>query len=166
MIRLAGLLLLVTGCVARNQVVEAFPPAESASPWILQGEVWHGTFAAAAPGLGDDAQRWAHFEPTHAWLAVYCHEQQPEKCLKVRLFAFASQEAAARAYEAFRPANPTAYEIGDQGCWTEIGVLFQWGRLVCDVFGDRADWNAQVNASLLAAYLGRRMPPEAPGNPQ
>jgi hypothetical protein len=166
---IAGSLLLLgcAGCAAeRRSVAEAFPPGSVASPWRLQGEVWCGTLDEAAAALGNDADRWRELGPTRVWLAVYRHEDKPAQTVTVRCFAFETADAARRAYDAVRPADAQAYEAGDAGCWTEIGVLFQWGRLVLDVFGHDASWGSQVQASLLAAFITKRMPPGAPGNPQ
>ncbi len=162
-----GLLLACAGCAAqRRSVAEAFPPGSAASPWLLQGTVWSGTFDEAAPGLGPDADAWQVHRPTRVWLAVYRHEDEPARTVTVRGFSFASADAARAAYDALRPPDAKVYEAGDAGCWTEVGVLFQWGRLVFDVFGHDASWGSQVQASLVAALLTKRMPPAAPGDPQ
>ena len=165
----AGGLLLVgcAGCATgRRSVAEAFPPASVAAPWRLEGDVWSGTWDEAAPALGTDADVWRPCEPTRVWLAIYRHEDQPARTVTVRGFAFVSADAARGAYDALRPLDAKRYEAGDAGCWTEVGVLFRWGRLVFDVFGQDASWGSQVQASLLAAYVTKRMPPGAPGDPQ
>ncbi len=52
--------LVLAGCAAMPRtVVEAFPPARVATPWVLQDEVWVGSFEEAAPALGEDAGTWA-----------------------------------------------------------------------------------------------------------
>jgi hypothetical protein len=162
----AMLLPLCAACATRHSVVDAFPPGASADPWVLQGAVWSGSFADAVDGLGDDAAAWQRYNPTQAWLAIYCRNDHPEHCLKVRIFGFASPVDARAAYDAALPLDPKPYQIGDVGCWTELGVLCQWGRLVIDVFGEDTSWGSQVQSSLLATYLGRRMPPGIPDNPQ
>jgi hypothetical protein len=160
-------LLLLGGCTGRPaQVVEAFPPGGLASPWVLQGQVWRGTFEEAVPGLGDDADAWGRFGPMRVWLAIYCHESQVERCLKVRCFAFATPEDARQAFEALRPAGAKPFRMGDAGCWTEIGVLFRWGRLVFDIFGDRPAWSSELQSGFLAALISKRMPPGAIEDPQ
>ncbi len=163
----AGGLVLAAcaGCAAeRRSVAEAFPVASVAAPWRLEGEVWSGAWDEAAPALGADADAWRPHGATRVWLAVYRHEDEPRRTVTVRGFAFASADAAREAYEALKPAEAKRYEAGDAGCWTEVGVLFRWGRLVFDVFGQDASWGSQVQASLLAAYITKRMPPGAPGD--
>ena len=164
----AGLLCtMCAGCTALHRnVVEAFPPGGAASPWQLQDAVWSGSFDEAAAALGPDADAWRVHGPTRVWLAVYRHEEEPARTVTVRAFAFASADAARRAYDAFRPLDAKAYEIGDAGCWTEVGLLFQWRRLVFDVFGHDASWGSTVQASFVAALIAKRMPPGVPENPQ
>jgi len=153
------LALACAGCVGRNATVgEAFPPAAVAAPWLLSEPVWRGSFEEAAAALGDDAEVWRRFSPTRVWLAVYRHESDPEKRLTVRCLAFTSAEQARQAYTALAPPAAAPYEIGDGGCWTDIGVLFHWGRLVFDIFGPQAAWTSQVQANYLAAIISRRMP--------
>ena len=169
MMRRAALLglLICAGCAARNTAVsDAFPVGSVASPWVLQGEIWSGTFDEAAPALGDDAETWRKLTPTRVWLAIYGHELQPERCVKVRCFAFATPENARTAYNVAAPLVASRFQAGDEGCWTEIGVLYRWGRLVFDIFGDQATWASQVQASYLSAVISRQMPPGAPENPQ
>lgn len=164
-----GLLLtgLCAGCAAdRFSVREAFPPGSVATPWVLQNDVWVGTFDEATSALGDDAEVWRDFGPTRVWLAIYCHENEPQRCLKVRCLAFASDADARRAFDAFRPLDAKPIRYGDVGCWTEFGVLYQWGCLVFDIFGGDASWGSQVQSTMLAALIAKRMPPAAPGHPQ
>lgn len=164
-----GLLLLplCAGCAGtRLSVLDAFPPGSVATPWILRDAVWTGSFDEAAPALGDDAELWRNSGATRVWLAVYCHETNPERCLTVRCFAFESPSTARRAYDVFAPITAKPFQAGDVGCWTEIGVLFQWGRLVFDVFGGSASWESQVQSTYLVALIGKRMPAGAPDNPQ
>jgi hypothetical protein len=168
-VRLAGfaVLALVVGCAAPARcVVEVFPPGSTAAPWLLQNEVWTGHLSDAAPALGDDAAFWHDYAPEQVWLAVYCHEDVAERCLKVRCFALPSRAIARRAFEALRPLNARPFKYGDAGCWTEIGVLFRWGRLVAEVLGGDASWSSQVQAALLATFIAKRMPPGLPENPR
>lgn len=163
----ALLLLVCTGCATpRNRVVEAFPPTGAVAPWLLQDEVWSGSFDEAAPALGDDADTWAEHDPARVWLARYCHEQHADQCLTVRCFAFATAETAQQAFAAFRPENAQDFAVGDAGCWMPIGVLFRTGRLVWDVFGPDATWNNELQAALLARCIEKLMPPQAPDDPQ
>jgi len=150
----------------RHRVVDAFPTARVAAPWILEGEVWTGTFEDAAPALGDDAETWKKFSPTRVWLARYTREGDPARVLTVRCFAFDSPETARAAFEVFRPPLAKPLRAGDVGCWTECGVLFQWQRLVFDIFGDDVSWGSEVNSSVMAAIIARRMPAGVPENPQ
>lgn len=160
-------LLLCAGCAAtRPNVIEAFPPGSLATPWILRDAVWTGSFDEAASALGDDAELWRQFGAGRVWLAVYCHENTPEQCLTVRCFAFESAADARHAYDAFAPLAAKPFQAGDVGCWTEVGVLFQWGRLVFDVFGGTATFESQVQSTYIAALLTKRMPRGAPDNPQ
>lgn len=164
---MAVALLAAAGCASRDAtLVEAFPPAGAADPWFLQESVWTGSFETAIEALGDDAQTWAGCNPTQVWLAVYCHRELPQRCLKIRAFAFADVADARRAFAAFQPPDAKRYHVGDEGCWTEIGVLFRWGRVVFDVFGPEASWGSQVQSSYLAAILVKRIPPALVENPR
>jgi hypothetical protein len=161
------LALVCAGCAAnRLTISDAFPPGSMADPWVLQGEVWTGSFDEAAPALGDDTEKWREYGPTRAWLAIYCHETEPQRCLKVRCFAFPAAENAREAFDEFRPFDAKPFQCGDGGCWTEVGVLFHWGRLVFDIFGGDASWGSQVESSMLAVFIAQRMPAGAPDNPQ
>jgi hypothetical protein len=161
------LLAVVSGCVGpARSVTEAFPAGSLAAPWVLQSGVWSGSFEEAAAALGDDVAVWREYSPARAWLAVYCHEDALERCLKVRCFALASQEDARQAFEAVRPLGAQPFKYGDIGCWTEIGVLFQWGRLVIEVFGPDASWGSQVQSAMLATHIAKRMPPGLLENPR
>lgn len=165
--RVCALLVLVAGCSQRRgSVVDAFPPAALATPWELRGEVWSGTFDEAAVGLGDEADDWRPFGPRHAWIARYCHDQRPSRCLTVRVFSFDSPAAAGQAYAAFQPEDASLFEAGDAGCWTEIGVLFRWGRLVADIFGPSGSMDDQLQSGLLAGFVVERMPPAVPADPR
>jgi hypothetical protein len=153
------LLMVVCGCAApARSIVEVFPPGSVAAPWVLQNEVWAGDFEAAAPALGDDAALWREYAPLRVWLAVYTHEDSPKRCLKVRCFVLASREDARRGFEAQRPVDVQPLKYGDAGCWTDIGVLFWWGRLVVEVFGPDASWASQVQSAMLATFIAKRMP--------
>lgn len=155
------------GCAdTRRPVTVAFPPAAAAWPWILQDAVWSGSFDESAPGLGEDAEKWRDHHPTRVWLAIYRHERDPRRRLTVRCFAFESSENARAALESFRPADAQPFDAGDEGCWTGVGVVFRWGRLVLEVFGPDASWGSQTQSSLLAAFLIKRMPAGAPEDPR
>jgi hypothetical protein len=162
------LLALAIGCAAeRRPIADAFPPDRAADPWQRVGEVWQGSFEQAAAALGDDVAALAPHAPDRAWLARYDHVSRPDRYLTVRCFSFATPAAAQAAYQALAPASPEPFARGDvdDGCWTEFGVLLRWGQLVIDVFGPGASWDSQVQSSLLAAYLLKRMPPDAPHDP-
>ena len=161
-------LLLLGGCAATQpRVADAFPLGSVAAPWVLQGEeVWSGSFDDAAAALGNDAETWRELGPTRVWLAVYAHETEPQRCLKVRCLAFAAADDARRAYGQFRPPDAKPLRYGDAGCWTGIGVLFHWGRLVFDVFGPAASWSSELQATYLASIIEKRMPRGAPDQPQ
>jgi len=147
-------------------VSTAFPRARVAAPWLLEGEVWSGSFQEATGALGDDANQWREFDPTRVWLAVYRHEQQADRKLTVRTFAFDTPEKAQAAFLRFRPPNAPEFKAGDQGCWTGIGVLFRWGRLVFDIFAPEASWHNEMQAALLANFIQNLMPPGRPLDPQ
>jgi hypothetical protein len=165
--RLSLFLLACVGCASRTGVVaDAFPPAALASPWELQGTVWSGTFEEATNALGDETPDWRRCEPTHAWIAKYCHVQTSHRCLTVRIFAFNDRAHAERAYTFFQPKDPRPFKAGDAGCWTDFGVLIRWGRLVIDVFGPAASLDDQLQSGLLAGFLVNGMPTRAPDNPR
>ena len=170
-----GLVLLafVAGCSGRtlgpkvDSVAETLPPASVAAPWILQDEIWTGAWEAAAPALGDDADEWGRFEPQRVWLAIYRHESDAQRRMTVRAFAFRSADEARRAYEFFRPhEDAEPFEIGDGGAWTDLGVLFAWGRLVFEIFGDRPTWSNQLQAVFIGSVIEKRMPPALPEDPR
>ncbi len=163
----AALLTTTVGCASQHAtVVDSFPPAALADPWTLNDDVWQGSFAAAAPALGDEADRWARFGPQHVWLAIYTHAHLPHRKLTVRCFSYTSTEQARRAYEHFMPNDAQPYAAGDAGCWTDLGVLFCWGKLVFDIFGQDAPWDSQLQSGALAAYITNRMPAHLPDDPQ
>ncbi|MBU0637742.1 MAG: hypothetical protein KKB50_02670 [Planctomycetes bacterium] len=160
-------LLVFAGCAQQSlDVARAFPHAGAASPWILQNDVWRGTFAAAASALAEDAAAWQECAPTHVWLAVYEHDAKPGRRLTARAFAFQTAEDARRAFAHFQPLEAQEFAIADGGCWTEVGVLFVWGRLVFDIFGDEATSANQWQAAYLAGFIERQMPRGAPDWPQ
>lgn len=162
------LLTLAGGCAQRPAtVVDAFPPARVATPWVLAGEVWSGTLAEAGPGLGEDAARWRGLGVEHVWLARYEHEDNPQRILTVRCLALPTPAAARRLFDELRPREDAwPFHGGDAGCWTGIGVLVQWGRLVIDVFGSEQSWSSEVQAALLAGHLLKRMPAGVPDEPR
>lgn len=168
---LLTLLLAAAGCTQHTATLtDAFPPAGVASPWILSGEVWNGSFEEAAPALGDDAETWRAHNPAGVWIAKYCLERRDDLCLTIRGFSFETADDARQAYDAFRPPDARPFgedgESWDAGCWTEIGVLFQWGRLVFDVFGVGASLGDELQSAMLAAHLAKRMPAGIPDDPR
>jgi hypothetical protein len=159
--------LLVAGCTSPvRSLTEVFPPGSTAAPWVLQQEVWSGNLNAAAPALGDDATFWREHGPARVWLAVYCHEDLSDRCLKVRCFALPSVLVARQAFHALQPLEARPFTCGDLSCWTDIGVLIHWGRLVLEIFGGDASWSSQLEAALLATYIAKRMPAGLPENPR
>ncbi len=166
----AALLGLVTlgGCGGkRATLADAFPTGSYASPWLLQGALWDGSFEQAADALGDEAESWGAFDSEHVWLAVYRHDTRAEHRLTVRAFAFSSREQARRAFDHFRPADADELEAGDAGCWTEDGVLVLWGRLVFDIFGnDPSAFASPEQAVYLLAFVEKKMPAGLPDAPQ
>ncbi len=159
-------ILPLVGCAARHTLADAFPPGSVAAPWVLREPVWSGSFDEAAPALGTDAGAWAKHRPTRLWLAVYEHEQTPQRRLKVRCFAFETGAAAEAAFEALRPPLQRPYPLGDAGAWTDNGVLFRCGRLVFDIFGDEGALQSQTQATVLATAIVRRMPRGAADEPR
>ena len=164
---LLALPALLTGC-ARNQatVAMAFPRASAASPWVLDGQVWTGPFADAATALGPEADQWRPLGPQRAWLAVYHHESEMQRKLTARAFSFETAAAARNAWEAMRPLRPRPFHAGDEGCWTEIGVMFVWGRLVFDIFGEQPSIQSEVAAATLTGYIQHNLQPGLPEVPQ
>jgi hypothetical protein len=160
--------VLLAGCqTERVTITDTFPVGSYASPWVLQGDVWSGSFDHAAAGLGDEANEWAAFEPEQVWLAVYRHDTRTHHKLTARVFAFASPDDARRAFEHFRPADAELLKAGDEGCWTSDGVLVCWGRLVFDIFGnDPASFASPEQALYLLAFIEKKMPPHLPDTPQ
>ena len=160
-------LCLACGCARRaKSIADVLPVGSVASPWVLQGAVWSGSFQQAAPALGEDASAWRRFEPARVWLAVYRHEDDPKRRTTVRGFAFDTAAAARAAYEHFRPADAKPFAAGDDGCWTEIGVLFVWGRMVFDVFGNDASFSSQGQSAYVTAFIEKDMPAGLPRVPR
>jgi hypothetical protein len=134
---------------------------------VLQDAVWDGSFERAAAGLGEEAEQWRAFDPEHVWLAVYQHDTRPEHKLTVRAFAFSPAEQARRAFEHFRPPDADAFQVGDEGCWTEDGVLVLWGRMVFDIFGnDPSAFASPEQAVYLLAFIEKKMPAGLPDAPR
>ncbi len=156
------------GCNARHvSVADTFPKSSYATPWVLRGEVWSGSLDQAADAVGEEAERWAAFEPERVWLAVYRHDTRAGHELAVRVWAFASREHARQAYEHFRPDDADLLEAGDEACWTADGVLVRWGRLVFDIFGRGPSTSASPEQAVyLLAFFEKRMPAELPDDPR
>ncbi len=162
-----ALLGTLLGCgVTTRPVIDAFPTDDIAAPWILKGDVWSGSLVDAAPGLGRDANNLEQFGVTGVWLARYQHEERQHRRLTVRCFAFETRESATYAYEFLRPEDARPLEAGDEGCWTEYGILFRWGRLVLEIFGPTPSWDSQMQSAILSAAITRRMPNGAPNHPR
>jgi hypothetical protein len=160
-------LCICGGCARRAKTITSvFPVGSRASPWVLQDQVWSGSFERAVSALGEDAGDWWRFHPTRVWLAVYSHETDPKRRITVRAFAFETAATAGRAYEHFRPFHAKAFSAGDEGCWTEIGVLFVWGHIVFDVFGNDASFSSQGQSAYLTGFIEKEMPPDLPRSPR
>ena len=85
----------------------------------------------------------------------------------MRIFAFSSTQQARRAFESFRPADADALQAGDEGCWTDDGILVLWGRLVFDIFGSGSGRIANPEQAVyLLAFIERQMPADLPGAPR
>lgn len=156
------------GCNAKRvTVADTFPKGSYATPWVLQGEVWSGSLARAALALGAEAEQWGGFEPEWLWLGVYQHDTRGDHELIVRVWAFPSPERAQQAYEHFRPGNADMLEAGDEGCWTDDGILLRWGELVFDIFGRGPSGLAgPEQAVYLLAFLEKQMPADLPDDPR
>lgn len=155
------------GCSRNRTVIDAFPMADQASPWNLEGMVWGGPFEAAKDSIGEEAARWEAYLPRGAWLARYKHARRPTQTLTVRALSFDSAEDAQKAYAAFAPLDAKPFHAGDRGCWTSDGVLFQWKRLVFDLFTRDAEAAIDpMQTVLMTAYLEKRMPGGLPENPR
>lgn len=147
-----------SGCAGKHRTIaEAFPKAAQLSPWILSGEVWEGPAAEAKEALGVDWNAIAQQQPGRTWLAVYKHERQPGRTVTARLFEFADERRARRAFESWKPLEAEPFHAG-VGCWTPIGVMLQRGRLVLEVFGDRPDFSSQTQAASISGFIEKRLP--------
>ncbi len=155
------------GCARRDVTIAQTLPQESyATPWILEGRVWSGTFDEALPALGEDGPAWRAFSPVRVWLAVYHHDTHPLDQIVVRVFAFDSARQARQAYDFVRPGEPTQIEVGDAGCWTDDGVLVLWGKAVVEVFSRGVSGIATPEQAMyVLALIEKRMPRELPANP-
>ena len=162
-----AVLLLGGGCAQKIvTVASVFPVTSVAAPWVLQGAVWNGTFEQAKQALGKEAATWGAFGCTLAWLAVYQHMHQSERTITVRAFAFGSRAEAQQAFEYFRPPGAVEFRAGDHGCWTKIGVLFVWGRLVFDIFEAQASRQSEFQAARFTGFIESHMPADLPDNPR
>ncbi|MFQ5807617.1 MAG: hypothetical protein ACE5I3_14310, partial [Phycisphaerae bacterium] len=161
-------LVALGGCGGkRATIADTFPKGSYASPWVLQDEVWSGSFDQAAGALGEEAEQWRAFEPERVWLAVYRHDTHAEEKLTVRAFAFWSNEQARRAFEHFRPPDADELKAGSAGCWTPDGVLVLWGRVVFDLFGhEPSAFASPEQAVYLLAFIEKKMPRGLPDAPQ
>ena len=158
---------LSAGCAPKHVTVAAtFPKASAAAPWILDGEVWSGPPSEAIAALGSDADDWRPLDPSRVWLAVYRHQSDAQRTLTLRAFAFATPNGARRAYERFKSPSAAEFNAGDEGCWTGIGVLFVWGRLVFDIFGSETSQHSEVQAAIMAGAIEKRMPEGLPDDPR
>lgn len=161
------LLAFAAGCSQQRTVVEAFPTGQAGSPWLLDGAVWSGTFDQAAAGMSAEAEVWRKFSPKHAWLAIYRHESRPSQKLTVRMLKFADENAAHAAYDGIAPLPRRKFEAGDEGCWTEDGVLFRWGLLTIEVFSSNSAGQAVAEQAVyLVGFLEKKMPPGLPRDPR
>lgn len=162
-----GAIAFGSGCSQSRLLVEAFPTGRVASPWVLDGAAWSGTFDQAAPGMGADAAAWEKYAPEHVWLAIYRHESRPRQKLIARLLSFSTTAAAHSAYDAIAPLRRKEFKAGDEGCWTGDGVLFRWSRLNIEVFSaDPATQPAPEQAVFLVGFLEKRISPELAEKPQ
>lgn len=158
----------LSGCNAtRVTIADTFPKGSYATPWVLRGEVWSGSLARAVESLGEEAEQWRVFEPERLWLGVYQHDTRGDQELVVRVWAFSSLDQARRAYEQLRPDKPDALEAGDEGCWTDDGILVRWGRLVFDIFGRGPSGLASPEQAVyLLAFFEKQMPADLPDDPR
>jgi len=155
------------GCAPHvRPLVEVFPSGRRAYPWVLAAPVWTGPMDTAADALGRDADEWRQLNARQVWLAVYQRDDKPGRRLTARVFAFDDPSGAQAAFQHFQPAGAKAFDAGAGGCWTEFGVLFHWGRLVFDVFGDEVGLDSQMQAVNLVAVLEQRMRPKMLDDPR
>lgn len=159
--------LAVAGCARRRTVVELFPVGSQAAPWIQSGDIWSGSFDAAAPGLGNDAAALRPFAPRHVWLGIYKHDSYAARQLTARVFSFDSPARAAEALRVLAPGARERFDAGDEGVWTDDGVAFRQGRLLFDLFGSRTDQVAiPEQAVYLSAYFEKQLTHELAENPK
>ena len=146
----------LAGCTARHiTIADTFPKGSYASPWVLQGKVWSGSLEQAADGIGDEATQWGTFGPERVWLAVYQHDTRVAHKLVVR------------AWEHFCPDDTRSLQAGDEGCWTDDGILVLWGRMVFDIFGSGpSTLTSPGQAVYLLAFFEKQMPPDLPSAPR
>lgn len=158
----------LAGCEGKRvTIADTFPQAGYASPWHLENPVWSGSLGEATPGLGEEAERWAAFEPEHVWLANYRHDTHPRHRLTARVWAFLSAADARRAFEHFRPENAGALEAGDEACWMDDGILVLWGCTILDIFSSGTPAAAGAEQAVyLLAFFEKQMPPGLPDAPQ
>lgn len=160
-------LLLVGGCAAaRLTVADAFPDAQAA-PWRRREPVWQGTFEQAREALGADADALADLAPQRIWLAVYDHPSRPGYSLTVRAYAFDSIDNAHKAFVVLRPVLADALTAGDEGCWTDDGILVRWGRLLFDLFATLPDDRAAPERTMFVfSIIERNMTDALASDPQ
>lgn len=158
---------LLVGCASQRTVLDAFPTGSEASPWQLDGIAWAGTFESARESIGKEAEQWSRHGPRGAWLGRYVHQARPHQSVTVRGLSFDSAEAARQAYDEMSPAGAKEYKAGDRGCWTVDGVLFQWGRLVFDIFSrDGESSGDPMQSVFLSAFVEKGMAPGLPEDPR
>ncbi len=149
---------VIAGCAGNSaRVADAFPPASSAAPWVLQGAPWQGLFETARPSLGADAERWGRHAPGCVWLATYAHQDNPRRRLSARCFELPTDGAARAAFADACPQDARSLALGDEACWSATGVAFRRGRYVGEVFGDDISWSNEVESAVLATQFARRL---------
>ncbi|RMF72024.1 MAG: hypothetical protein D6744_17245 [Planctomycetota bacterium] len=165
---LVALMIAAGGCRARTRtLIECLPHDRQASPWVLDGAAWKGSFAAAERALGEDAVFWRPHAPTSVWLARYVHERDPRRRVVLRAFAFASPEDAQAAYDFVRAKDARPFSAGDQACWTADGLLVRWGRMVWELFASEDSHEARPEQVVfLLSYLEQHIDPALPVDPQ
>lgn len=165
---LATTLAFATGCAQRRpRLARVFPHNSAAWPWLLRQSIWEGSIDQAASALGHDAELWQKLKPDRVWLAVYDHATRDDTQLAVRVFRFPTADEARAAYDAVRPPDAEAFDIGDAGCWTSDGLLFVWGRLVFDVLIRSQSGEVDPEQTIaVVSFLEHRMPPGLPADPR
>lgn len=161
------LILPLVGCAQQTTTIsDGFPLGRVATPWLLDGKVWEGSFERAADGLGEEAANWRPMAPEHVWLAVYRHETSPDEKLVVRAFQFPTAAKAERVYDTLKPAGADPLRGGDEACWLNDGVLVRWGKLVFEIFGNTENEFANTTQAMyLMIFLEKQMPADLPQNP-